>query len=30
VTLAGMFFAKGMTTNVNNTQFNVKNAAFQA
>lgn len=30
VTLAGMFFAKGMTTIVNNTQFNVKNAAFQA
>ncbi|MFA6891430.1 MAG: sugar ABC transporter permease YjfF [Sphaerochaetaceae bacterium] len=30
VTLAGMFFAKGMTTIVNNTQFNVKNPAFQA
>lgn len=28
VTLAGMFFAKGMTTIVNSTQFNVENAAF--
>lgn len=28
VTLAGMFFAKGMTTIVNATQFNVKNPAF--
>ena len=30
VTLAGMFFAKGMTTIVNSTQFNVENAAFRA
>ena len=30
VTLAGMFFAKGMTTIVNSTQFNVENAEFQA
>lgn len=30
VTLAGMFFAKGMTTIVNATQFNVENAEFQA
>lgn len=30
VSLAGMFFAKGMTTIVNATQFNVENAAFQA
>ena len=30
VTLAGMFFAKGMTTIVNATQFNVENAAFKA
>lgn len=30
VTLAGMFFAKGMTTIVNGTQFNVENEAFQA
>ena len=30
VTLAGMFFAKGMTTIVNSTQFNVENEAFQA
>ena len=30
VTLAGMFFAKGMTTIVNSTQFNVANEAFQA
>ena len=30
VTLAGMFFAKGMTTIVNATQFNVQNAAFVA
>lgn len=30
VTLAGMFFAKGMTTIVNSTQFNVVNEAFQA
>lgn len=30
VTLAGMFFAKGMTTIVNNTQFNVQNKSFQA
>lgn len=28
VTLAGMFFAKGMTTIVNSTQFNVKNESF--
>lgn len=28
VTLAGMFFAKGMTTIVNATQFNVENEAF--
>lgn len=28
VTLAGMFFAKGMTTIVNSTQFNVQNEAF--
>ncbi len=28
VTLAGMFFAKGMTTIVNSTQFNVENEAF--
>ena len=30
VTLAGMFFAKGMTTIVNATQFNVQNEEFQA
>ena len=30
VTLAGMFFAKGMTTIVNATQFNVENEAFKA
>ena len=30
VTLAGMFFAKGMTTIVNATQFNVENEEFQA
>ncbi len=30
VTLAGMFFAKGMTTIVNSTQFNVQHEAFQA
>lgn len=30
VTLAGMFFAKGMTTIVSATQFNVENAAFKA
>lgn len=30
VTLAGMFFAKGMTTIVNASQFNVKNAVFDA
>ena len=30
VTLAGMFFAKGMTTIVNSTQFNVQNEAFVA
>lgn len=30
VTLAGMFFAKGMTTIVNSTQFNVENEAFKA
>lgn len=30
VTLAGMFFAKGMTTIVNATQFNVANEEFQA
>ena len=29
VTLAGMFFAKGMTTIVNATQFNVANESFQ-
>ncbi len=29
VTLAGLFFAKGMTTIVNETQFNVENAAFK-
>ena len=29
VTLAGMFFAKGMTTIVNATQFNVENEAFK-
>ena len=28
VTLAGMFFAKGLTTIVNSTQFNVQNEAF--
>ena len=28
VTLAGLFFAKGMTTIVNSTQFNVENEAF--
>lgn len=28
VTLAGMFFAKGMTTIVNSTQFNVQNESF--
>ncbi len=30
ITLAGMFFAKGMTTIVNNTQFNVAHEGFQA
>ena len=30
VTLAGMFFAKGVTTIVNATQFNVENEAFKA
>ena len=30
VSLAGMFFAKGMTTIVNATQFNVENESFQA
>ena len=30
VTLAGMFFAKGMTTIVNSTQFNVESEAFVA
>ncbi len=30
VTLAGMFFAKGMTTIVNSTQFNVEHEAFKA
>ncbi len=30
VTLAGMFFAKGMTTIVNATQFNVQHEGFQA
>lgn len=30
VTLAGMFFAKGMTTIVNATQFNVEHEAFKA
>ena len=30
VTLAGLFFAKGMTTIVNATQFNVENADFKA
>jgi ribose/xylose/arabinose/galactoside ABC-type transport system permease subunit len=30
VTLAGMFFAKGMTTIVNASQFNVQHAGFQA
>lgn len=30
VTLAGMFFAKGMTTIVNATQFNVANESFKA
>ena len=30
VTLAGLFFAKGMTTIVNSTQFNVQNEAFVA
>ena len=30
VSLAGMFFAKGMTTIVNSTQFNVENPAFKA
>ena len=30
VTLAGMFFAKGMTTIVNATQFNVENEEFKA
>lgn len=29
VTLAGMFFAKGMTTIVNSTQFNVQHEGFQ-
>lgn len=29
VTLAGMFFAKGMTTIVNSSQFNVSNSAFE-
>ncbi len=30
VTLAGLFFAKGMTTIINATQFNVANEAFKA
>ncbi|MCQ2464017.1 MAG: sugar ABC transporter permease YjfF [Oscillospiraceae bacterium] len=30
VTLAGMFFARGMTTIVNSTQFNVENEQFRA
>ena len=30
VTLAGLFFAKGMTTIINATQFNVENPEFQA
>ena len=30
VSLAGMFFARGMTTIVNASQFNVQNEAFQA
>lgn len=30
VSLAGMFFAKGMTTIVNSTQFNVEHEGFQA
>jgi len=30
VTLAGMFFARGLTTIVNSTQFNVENEQFQA
>ena len=30
ITLAGMFFAKGMTIIVNNTQFNVAHEGFQA
>ena len=30
VSLAGMFFAKGMTTIVNSTQFNVAHEGFQA
>lgn len=30
ITLAGMFFAKGMTTIVNATQFNVEHEGFQA
>lgn len=30
VTLAGMFFAKGMTTIVNSTQFNVEHEGFKA
>lgn len=30
VSLAGMFFAKGMTTIVNSTQFNVEHEAFKA
>lgn len=30
VTLAGMFFAKGLTTIINSTQFNVANEAFVA
>ena len=30
VTLAGMFFAKGMTTIVNSTQFNVSHEGFQS
>lgn len=30
ITLAGMFFAKGMTTIVNATQFNVEHAGFKA
>ncbi|SCW52675.1 simple sugar transport system permease protein [Ruminococcaceae bacterium YRB3002] len=30
VTLAGLFFAKGMTTIINSSQFNVQNEQFQA